>query len=264
VKQAARVRAGHAGPGCRAGRAVHLRQHPRHRGRHLQWRRRGAARGRTEGDWLDAVVAGEPNVLADRPRRARAVRLHHRSRAADAVRPAGAAGRPRRSRRCCPMPAVRGTLAAQGVMLAGADLKAQAAGALAKLHAKRLDRRSAACRRDQRRLRPVARGGRGLCLGLWPLRRDAHPCGFAFGAEPGPSAARRPRPPNAQHGGPMPAAFRRARASASSIRSWHRRTWFDRPAVPAPRCGPATARMRNACRPASPPPAPACRAPACR
>ena len=92
------------GPPCAAGRglraaiaqcrvpgrdAVRLRQYPRHRGGHFQWRRRGVARGRTRAaTWLDAVVAGEPNITADGS--APALRLHHRSRAADAVRLAAA------------------------------------------------------------------------------------------------------------------------------------------------------------------------------
>ena len=144
--------------------AVHLRQHPCHRGGHLQRRRRGAARGGRRRAVAGRGGGGRTQRAGRSRRRPQPVRLHHRGRAADAVRAAAArhpgdagAGRevrgPGRAR-----PPVR------------RDRGRVAEGRAGEAARRRLDRCGAAGRRDQRGLRPVACGGGGLCLRLRPLR----------------------------------------------------------------------------------------------
>jgi hydroxybutyrate-dimer hydrolase len=105
-----------------------------------------------EGDWLDAVVAGEPNVLAQGHG---ARDLYDYSTEAALLMPCalpalGLPAAPGADARCA-------ALAAQG-MLSGADLKAQQQDALAKLHAS---------------------GWTDPALRYAP---DAHPCGFRYSA----------------------------------------------------------------------------------
>jgi hydroxybutyrate-dimer hydrolase len=129
-----------------------------------------------EGDWLDAVVAGEPNVLAQGHG---ARDLYDYSTEAALLMPCalpalGLPAAPGADARCA-------ALAAQG-MLSGADLKAQQQDALAKLHASGWTDPALLAGSISVGFDLWRAVGVGYASAYGRYAPDAHPCGYRYSA----------------------------------------------------------------------------------
>lgn len=208
-------------------------------------------------DWLDAVVAGEPNVLAEGHG---ARNLYDYSTEAALLMPCAlpALG----------IPAMPGLSEMRGAGLAwravGRHLRRPAAGSAGDAARGRLDRCRPARGLDQRRLRPVARGWRRLRLshhGRYP--HDAHPCGYRYSAM-NPDTSLRAATTAERAAWVADASGIPPGAGVGIVDPQPLADWGSPACSACVRCGPAPVRMRSACARASMRPRQACRARACR
>jgi len=198
----------------------------------------GTGTGRPDSNWLDAVVAGEPNVSV-----AGARPLYDYTTQAALLMPCALLDpalaplpQPPMTAPSAPSWTLRCASLKSAGLVEGNDTAAQAASALARCRSALMS----GARSGRRTHRPTAAMAPASIPAATTTPRWA----------PIPAHAPRP-PPSARRGGPMAVVSRPARVSAWSIDGWGRRTLVSPVCNACARYGQATAPMRCACAAAS-------------